>query len=634
MRMRSSIHHLAGVGLLAGSLTLGLALTGVNSSGAAVKSHASGDVRIALTATKVRWIFPFVPSYRFTVTNVSTFEQPMYRPCYWFGLGASTAPQPKLSICKAPVWQSATKVVINMNTWKWSNGTNVTAKDFMFFMNMYKDHALDYGGYFPGYGIPDQVANAAATGPEQVTITLKSPANKVWFLYNALAEITPMPRAWDKTSNGGAAGSGGCEDASWASVHANAGPCNAVWTYLANDPAITGSGGTPGQAADRSTYATNPLWQIVDGPYHMTAFSDTNHEWSLAPNNSYSGPQKSGVASISFHYYSSLTSESLALESGALDIGAIAPTDVTAGHIVNGQIVPGTNKLGSLSNFNVRTGAFWGFDYAYFNFNSSAGGSGNKLVNSLAVRQALEYGINQNAIVSATNIYNGYAVPDCSPLPYLNDTYAAHPKCPYTYSIAKGKAVLKAAGWTGSSAPLTCTKNGGCQGVPKGSKLAITYYYPSGSTVQDAQLAVEKQAWAQEGMAITLDNSKDASTIASFCLSAAGSAPNGHWSICQYGGWVYSPGAYPSGEQFLLGGSASNSGEVNYSPLNKAIIKSISTSTSLSAYNTLAAQYLPLLFQPSALGTGEGRKTLLGIQPPNPLSDFNPEYIHCAGACH
>ena len=603
---------------------------GVSSSGAAAKSHASGDVRIALTATKVRWVFPFVPSYRFTVTNVSTFEQPMYRPCYWFGLGASTAPQPALSICNTPKWIGSTKLVINMKAWKWSNGATVTAKDFMFFMNMYKNHAADYGGYFPGFGIPDQVKDASATGPEQVTITLKSPANKVWFLYNALAEITPMPRAWDKTSNGGAPGSGHCEDASWASVTTNqTGPCNAVWAYLANDPAITGNPGPVGQAADRSTYGTNPLWQIVDGPYHMTSFSDTLHQWSLAPNPSYSGPVKSGVASIHFQYYASLTAESLALESGALDVGNIAPTDVTKAPSP-GQ--PGTNKLGSLSNFNVRTGAFWGFDYAYFNFNSSS--SGSKLVNSLAVRAALERGIDQTSLVNSPAVYNGYAVPDCSPLPYLNDTYAKKPVCPYTYSIAKGHALLTAAGWTGASAPMTCTKTGGCQGVPKGTKLNLTYYYPSGSTVQDTQLGVEKSAWKAEGINVTLDNSKDASTIASFCLSASGTAPNGAWSICQYGGWVYSPGAYPSGEQFLLGGSASNSGEVNYGPLNAAIVKSISTSTSLAAYNQVAANYVPLLFQPSALGTGEGRKTLLGIQPVNPLSDFNPEYIHCAAACH
>jgi len=637
MKVQASIKNLAVVGLLSGSLTLGLAATGVTTSGAAVKSHANNDVRIALTATKVRWIFPFVPSYRFTVTNVSTFQQPMYRPCYWFGLGSSTAPQPKLSICKAPTWSGNT-VTINMNHWKWHDGSAVSAKDFMFFMNMYKDHPLDYGGYFPGFGIPDQIKTASATGPYQVKMTLKSAANHVWFLYNALAEITPMPRAWDKTSNAGTAGSGHCEDSNFATISAGHGACDAVWAYLANDPAITGNPGPVGQAADRSTYGSNPLWQDVDGPFHMTAFSDTAHEWSLAPNAAYTpnaGAPKSSLSAITFHYYSSLTSEETALESGALDIGAVAPGDVNAGHIQNGNIVAGSNKLSSLSDFNVRTGAFWGFDYAYFNFNHTAGGSGNTLANSLAVRQALEYGINQNAIISSSAIYNGYAVPDCSPLPYLQDPYAKHPVCPYKYNEANGKDALVDVGWSGSSAPLTCTKAGGCDGVPKGTKLNLTYFYPSGSPVQDAQLGLEAQAWKREGINVTLDNSKDASTIASFCLSTSGTQPNGHWSICQYGGWVYSPGAYPSGEQFLLGGSASNSGEVNNAGLNSAIVKSITTSTSLGAYDLYAAKFLPLLFQPSALGTGEGRKSLLGIQPPNPLADFNPEYIHCSGGnCH
>jgi len=625
MKVRASIHHLAGVGLLAGTLTLGLATTGVTSSGAAVKGHVTGDVRIALTATKAKWIFPFVPGYRFTVTNVSTLEQPMYRPCYWFGLGSSVAPQPKLSICQTPKW-SGNKLTIKLNNYKWSNGDQVTAKDFMFFMNMYKDHPFDYGGYFPGYGIPDQVKSAAAVGTNEVTITLKSPANHTWFLYNALAEITPMPRAWDITHTGGAAGSGGCENAVYSSIVAGAGPCDAVWTYLANDPAITGNPGAPGQAANRATYATNPLWQIVDGPYHLTAYDSTTFNMAMAPNPHYSGTQKASV-DLNFIEYASLTSEELALEGGQLDLGSVAPTDVTAAPHPG---VAGTNKLGSLSAFKVRTGGFWGFDYAYLNFNSSA--SGSKLVNSNAVRAALEMGINDTAIINSPSIYNGYAVPDCSPLPYLNDPYAKKPVCPDAFNITKAKNTLKAAGWTGSSAPLTCTKTGGCQGVAKGTKLQLTYYYPSGSTVQDAQLQAEQTSWGQIGIKVTLDNSKDSTTIATFCLSTS-VGNNGAWSICQYGGWVYSPGAYPSGEQFLLPSAASNAGEVNYGPLTTSIVKSISTSASLANYNQTAANYVPLLFQPSALGTGEGRNTLLGIQPVSPLSDFNPEYIHCTGNC-
>ena len=43
-------------------------------------------------------------------------------------------------------------------------------------------------------------------------------------------------------------------------------------------------------------------------------------------------------------------------------------------------------------------------------------------------------------------------------------------------------------------------------------------------------------SWSSIGIKVTLDNSKDASAIAGFCLSASGTAPNGPWSICQYGG--------------------------------------------------------------------------------------------------
>ena len=45
------------------------------------------------------------------------------------------------------------------------------------------------------------------------------------------------------------------------------------------------------QSGSTSTYATNPLWQVVDGPYQLTAFNNTTGGYTMAPNPNYGGPQ-------------------------------------------------------------------------------------------------------------------------------------------------------------------------------------------------------------------------------------------------------------------------------------------------------------------------------------------------------
>ena len=79
----------------------------------------------------------------------------------------------------------------------------------VFWLNMMKAEPDNYYGYVPGL-LPDNLASYSATGPNTVVLNLKSAVSSIWFTYNQLAEITPMPAAWDVTSAGAKAGSGGC----------------------------------------------------------------------------------------------------------------------------------------------------------------------------------------------------------------------------------------------------------------------------------------------------------------------------------------------------------------------------------------------------------------------------------------
>src|SRR5580658_3281512 len=50
------------------------------------------------------YIFPFAGCAYSSVNNVNQFQMLMFRPLYWFGLGASANIVPKLSLAKPPIF--------------------------------------------------------------------------------------------------------------------------------------------------------------------------------------------------------------------------------------------------------------------------------------------------------------------------------------------------------------------------------------------------------------------------------------------------------------------------------------------------------------------------------------------------
>ena len=108
------------------------------------------------------------------------------------------------------------------------------------------------------------------------------------------------------------------------------------------------------------------------------------------------------------------------------------------------------------------------------------------------------------------------------------------------------------------------------------------------------------------------------------------------WEICGYGGWIYSPDYYPSGEVLFSAGSSSNPGGYDSTEMN-ALISATTTDGDLAltakdpTYHTSFAQWsatdVPFLWQPTPTSFVEVARSLRGEQAPNPLGDFNPEYI-------
>ena len=107
------------------------------------------------------------------------------------------------SLAAAPVYSdNDTVVTVNVKHWKWSNGGEaLDAADVMFWMNMLKADQSAWGNFSPG-DFPDNVKNVTATGKYTVVFDLTRSFDPTWFTYNQLAQITPMPIAWDKTFDG------------------------------------------------------------------------------------------------------------------------------------------------------------------------------------------------------------------------------------------------------------------------------------------------------------------------------------------------------------------------------------------------------------------------------------------------
>ena len=169
------------------------------------------------------------------------------------------------------------------------------------------------------------MTNVTATA-NTVTFTFNKAYNQHWILYNELAQITPLPVAWDITAAGGAPGSGGCSSAAYGTADA---ACTKVYTFLSDQAGYNPN--NPSAANNSlSTYATNPLWQVVDGPWKLKSFNPDG-ENTMVPNSTYSGPIKPTVKSFTELPYTSGDSEFNALVGGNLSVGYVDETEITEG---------------------------------------------------------------------------------------------------------------------------------------------------------------------------------------------------------------------------------------------------------------------------------------------------------------
>nr|WP_243239317.1 peptide ABC transporter substrate-binding protein [Sulfobacillus harzensis] len=384
--------------------------------------------------------------------------------------------------------------------WHWSNGQPVTAKDLMFTWNVIKAASAanapqpwPYVGVGTG-DIPSGIQSVVENNNYEVTFTLKQPANQQWFIYNGLVQFFPLPaQTMDVDGNN--------------------------WS---KEIAYLGSLGTNPAAMEK----------VVDGPFILQK-AVKNQYWVMVPNPHYDG-HKANVSKLVFDYEGSNDSEYAALKTGQINVGYLDLSQYGA----RGALVAQGDKI---------VPAYLMSDY-WTDLNMRPGSTTRAIFDQLPVRQALEMGIDQQAINK--KIYHGFAPPTYGPIPSTPRTKFFDPALksnPYPYNPKAGKALLEQNGWKDVNGVMT-----------KGNeKLQFTMLYTTGTESTTQTVELMQQDWAKEGIQVTL---KGVSFPEMISMEFNTSQPK-TWQMATGSGWAYDgPGWYPSGDGLFNTGAPNGDG--------------------------------------------------------------------------
>jgi peptide/nickel transport system substrate-binding protein len=569
------------------------------------------------------YIFPMTSAQVCTAANINQLINMMFRPLYWYGNNYRPTVDYSDSIGQQPVFSNGDKTVtIKLNPYKWSDGETVTSRDIAFWMNLYKsDPSTNYCGYVPGY-FPDNVTSVSTPNPQTVVFNLDKAYNPEWFQYNELSQIYPLPLAWDRTSLSQPAptsDNGNLPDTTMSGARA-------VYTFLDS------------QSKSLGTWASSPLWKVVDGPFKLQSFTSTG-QVTLVPNPDYSGSPKPMISSL---VELPFTSEAAIYN----EAGSGGPSAVT---IVNlpSQYAPQIPTLVS-EGYVDNKAASYSFNYFPLNFNSSAptspgGEPVGPIFQQLYFRQAFQHLVDQQGWINAFLYHTANPtvgpIPPTPPSPLVD--YASVSTNPYPFSTSAASQLLSSNGWkVVSGGTTTCVKPGTgpgeCgAGIKAGEGISFNIDYQSGViTVQDEMNDLAAQA-KKAGININLTTHPFA-TVVGTAVACQPSQATCKWTAQNWGaGWVYGPDYLPTGESLYAGGAVANYGSYSNPQTENLIHATITGPTNqeahaLTAYARQIEQQVPVVFGPTSLGTYGGYAgTLvaknLGGYAANALGMMNPE---------
>lgn len=529
-------------------------------------------------ASTPNFIFPMTSGQTASVPNANQLAALLFRPLYWIGNDNKVSLDESYSLAEKPVFSDGdTVVTIKMKPWKWSDGETVTSRDLLFQYNLIKYNKTDWSQYSPGE-FPDNVKSATTPNSSTLVFHLTHAVSPNWFLYNQLELLTPMPLAWDRTSLSQPAptkDNGHLPDTTKAGAQA-------VYKFLST------------QGAKLSTFATNPLWKVVDGPWHLSAFTNTG-EATFVPNTKYSGSPKPTISKFIEVPYTSDTAEYDVLRTG--------PSHLTIGYIP-AQDYPQEPRVRS-SGYKTLDAYGFVFSLAQENFNNPTIG---KVFDQLYFRQAFQHLVDQQGWIK--HFMGGVGTTTYSPVPVtppntFADSYTK--KNPYPFSIKDTVDILKAHGWdVKPNGVTTCARAGTAAndcgaGIPAGFKLEFNFDYASGSTVFTEMVNALASNASQAGIKLEVTE-HPFDTVAESAVPCQSTQASCKWSVEMWGLW--SLDAYPTGEGLYKTGAPLNFGSYSDPKMDTLIDNSLSApaataQSALDAYQNYAAQQLPAIWMPN-----------------------------------
>jgi peptide/nickel transport system substrate-binding protein len=580
----------------AAGLALVLCSSGVAlSTGTSAPAAAANSNKIVVAfpvGLSPNYIFPIMPAQDFAEQNLSYFTYLLFRPLYWYGKGTTTNLNEAQSLALPPVYNSTdTAVTIHLKKWSWSNGQPVTSRDIEFWQNLIVAGKSGWAAYTPG-AYPDNVTSTTIINPTTIRFNLNEAVSPSWFTYNELSQITPLPQSvMDVTSATSPVGD----------YDRTPSGATAVYNYL----------NTEGQKV--TTFASNPLWKVVDGAWKLQSITQTGMTTYVA-NTSFDGGPKPSVSQLVEEPFASPSAVTNALLSGSVNYS-----------VITSDQIPLLSRFKSNGYTNATT-SLYGIQGLIPNENNPKYGP---LFKQTYFRQVLERLVDQPAIISKLQFGSGN--PSCGPVPlapaskYLS---ALEKKCPLSFSPTKAAASLKSHGWKVVPGGVDVCQRGGASGcgagVTTGEKLQFSVIYPQGFGL-DSMILLLKSDAAKVGIQYSIQSVSIATDFGTV-LPCASTSSSCNWQIGYYV-FIYQPDYLPTGDTLFLTGAASN--VANYSsPTADGLIKTTFHSASLSAfqkYEDYLTEQAPWIFLPFSTVHYEVTAKLHGAVPINTFLFIDPE---------
>jgi peptide/nickel transport system substrate-binding protein len=523
-------------------------------------------------------------------TGTLSFNSQMYMPLFNGPLGARPEiAYPSSAAAGPPTFTNSggnTTVTVKLKPGlKWSDGKPIVANDVLFWFDLMKAAVkaspANWAQYTPGL-IPDNVSSVTTSGTDTIIFHLKGQWNPGFFLNDNLQDTNggayPFPSTdWNIASKGGP------HITDWATNPADA---LKIYNYLNK------------QGAAVSSFATNPLWKVVSGPFKLKAFSATNSSYVLVPNPNYGGTPKPIMNQVDVNTYTGFTSELNALKSGSLDIAVgLDPSQLPQAPSLKTQ---GIYVFG---------GPGWGWFGAQYNFKDTANHF-DKIVAQLYFRQAMAYLTDQPAILKG--VYKNAAAPAYGPTPSApSSPYApaSAGTAPFPYNPSKAVSLLKSHGWkVVPNGTTTCEKAGlgsdECgAGIPAGTPISFVWANQPESVSSTGALeseVVASEAKQAAGINIQLQTKTFNFLTTNYNnANPAAAKYTNDWGVNNYGGLFTD--YYPTGAGIWNPGGGLNIGGVD-DPKGNELINASEHSGDVNASKTEAEYWEthpPVDFMPS-----------------------------------